>query len=363
MKIYYDYQICCFQKYGGISRYFYDLICYIKKQDLANADMRCIFSQNVYFEDFFNKEAIHKYPPAMSRIISLVNKLYVLFFVSRDFDIIHPTYYETYILKKKNKKTKLVITVYDMIHEEFSDMFSPFDHTSQKKKKMIQNADHIIAISENTKKDILKHYPDISPDRISVIYIGCSFKPNNKIDLSERFPQKYILFVGRREGYKNYKRFWQAVRPLLIEDNKLHLVCIGGEKFTIEERKSMGNLQNRVMQMDANDDYLSYAYMNAECFVFPSLYEGFGIPTLEAFACGCPVVLSDTSSMPEVAGDAGVYFDPEDEQDMRKKIAYVLNNKVEQKRLVEKGYQQLKKFQWDKIANQIVNCYQIILDD
>ena len=114
--------------------------------------------------------------------------------------------------------------------------------------------------------------------------------------------------------------------------------------------------------MNVDDQTLSYAYSHALCFVFPSLYEGFGIPTLEAFACNCPVVLSNTSSMPEVGGDAAEYINPYDVNDMTQKIQNVLNDENLRVRMIEKGREQLKKFDWDEIAQQTIDCYKEVLN-
>lgn len=113
--------------------------------------------------------------------------------------------------------------------------------------------------------------------------------------------------------------------------------------------------------MDIDDKTLSYAYSKAKCFVFPSLYEGFGIPTLEAFACGCPTILSSASSFPEVGGDAVVYVNPYDEDDIREKISAVINDEDLRKELTRKGYERLKLFDWDKTVRETLSCYEKVL--
>ena len=117
------------------------------------------------------------------------------------------------------------------------------------------------------------------------------------------------------------------------------------------------------MQLNANDAVLAYAYSHAQCFVFPSIYEGFGIPTLEAFACNCPVVLSNSSSMPEVGGDAAVYFNPEKVDEIAKGIRSVLNDPQLRDQMKEKGKRQLEKFSWAKTARQTVACYRRVMED
>ena len=113
--------------------------------------------------------------------------------------------------------------------------------------------------------------------------------------------------------------------------------------------------------MDTDDKTLSYAYSKAKCFVFPSLYEGFGIPTLEAFSCGCPVILSSTSSFPEVGGDAVIYANPYDEEDMREKILAVISDENLRDTLINKGRERLKLFDWDKTVAETLKCYEKLL--
>lgn len=359
LKIFYDYQILCGQKYGGVSRYYYDLICNIEDQKLAEPTIQCFCSRNKYFEEYFHKKS-SEYHWTIGLIIQLINKLLTHKKLRRGYDIIHPTFYDPYVLKRKNGH--VVVTVYDMIHELFPDLFSSHDHEAENKKKLLYQADHIIAISESTKRDILKLYPDIPADKISVIYIGSSFKYEEKIPEEISLPDKYVLFVGRRESYKNFERFFEAMKTLLDQDPKLHVLCIGGGAFNEKEKEQIGEYADRVMQLNANDSVLAYAYSHAQCFVFPSLYEGFGIPTLEAFTCNCPVVLSNTSSMPEVGGDAVVYFDPENTEDIEAGIKRVLDDQELRKQMKQKGRKQLEKFSWPEIAQQMVSCYQQVVE-
>lgn len=357
MKIYYDFQILNLQEYGGISRYYYELITHINKLGIAEAKIKCSFSRNKYFESYFNKKAngggnikrISSF--AFNTVSSLIEEV-------KGYDIIAPTYFYAPFIKKG--KGKMVLTVYDMIHEKFPDIYPKINPTVKLKKRMIYSADHIIAISESTKRDILNIYPDIPEEKISVIYIGSSF---NSIRKSEKInlPERYVLFVGSRKLYKNFSAFFDAMRGIFAEFRDLKLVCMGGGKFTMQETAFLGQYRDRVLQMDVSDDKLAAAYAGAECFVFPSLYEGFGIPTLEAFECSCPVVLGNLSSMPEVGGDAVVYCDPYKVEDMREKIRSVLTDSVLRENLKRKGSEQLKKFDWDDIARQVVKCYEEVL--
>ncbi len=365
MKIYYDHQICLEQKYGGISRYYYEIIQKERELGIAQVDIQCIWSINKYFEKEFGKKAVSR-APGIRGVLSLyaaytLNTMKTLWQLQKGYDIVHPTYYNPYVLFCPKRKAKLVITVYDMIHERFPGHFPKKDMTSRMKRTMIFKADHIIAISESTKRDILDIYPEVPDDKISVIYIGSNFVCSKDDRIQKGFPKRYVLFVGRREGYKNFKRFLESMKSCMRKDPDIWLVCIGGGSFRREEKLKMKGYEKRIIQLDADDEVLSYAYSHAQCFVFPSLYEGFGIPTLEAFTCGCPVVLSNTSSMPEVGGDAVLYCDPLDINDMEEKINRMLKEDALREDLRQRGADQLKKFDWSEIARQIIDCYERVL--
>ncbi|MCR5205016.1 MAG: glycosyltransferase family 4 protein [Lachnospiraceae bacterium] len=364
MNIYYDYQVLYNQKYGGISRYYYELINTIERLNLAHTDINCKFSTNHYFNGYNGINEGSAFLDIKSSMIRrplrlcghMLNQT-ITKRKARGADILHLTYYAPYALTIPD--VKKVVTVYDMI-EEVKKKDSSLDRVIANKKECIYKADHVIAISESTKHDILKLYPDVPENKISVIYIGTSMKGSSKNITSGKtvnFPEKYILFVGQRGGYKNFNGFVNAVKPLLANDKSLYLLCVGGGKFTEDEVNRIKEVNDQVVQMNANDDALIAAYTNALAFVFPSLYEGFGIPTLEAFTCGCPAVISNTSSMPEVGGDAVLYFNPENENDMREQIKKLLNDSELRTDMIRKGKERLKLFSWDEIAKQTVDVY------
>ncbi|WP_026669525.1 glycosyltransferase family 4 protein [Butyrivibrio sp. AE3006] len=356
MKVLFDYQALLFQKYGGVSRYHYELYKRLNQKSVE-VSAHCWFNKNSYFEAVFNST----YRPIYSKIPAkqFFNQIYTVCDIKKhNYDIIHPTFYNPYIIGKGNGK--LIVTIHDMIHELFFDTLQD-SYTISNKKKMIQHADHIIAVSENTKKDILEFYPEIPEDKISVIYHGSSFIPNEVNKDMPGFPSKFILFVGNRFHYKNYAKFFEAIKPLLIEYEDLYLVSLGGGTFTKDEITMHGEMNKKVIHMDVDDDILNYAYSNAVCFVFPSLYEGFGIPVLEAFSCGCPVVLSNTSSLPEVGGDAVIYINPEETTSICNGVKSLLENEKFRQELVRRGAEQLVKFDWENTAEQTLECYKKVL--
>jgi glycosyltransferase involved in cell wall biosynthesis len=288
------------------------------------------------------------------RIINYLNKMNSLQKIKKgNYDVLHPTYYDPYVLQGNTKP--LVITVYDMIHEMFPEYFSIDEKTIYNKKIMISNADRIIAISKNTKNDILKYYPNIDAGKIDIIYLGTSYKISNN-----QKKENYILFTGQRFGYKNYKSFLTAIAPLLLKYN-ISLICTGNcfdnnEKRIIDEL----HIAERTICKFVSDEELIDLYSKAIAFVFPSLYEGFGIPVLEAFAAGCPAVLANTSSLPEIGGNAALYFDPYSIEDMRFAIEKVITSPSIQSELINRGKEQIKKYSWKKCAEKTIKVYRTL---
>ncbi|MHA2033445.1 MAG: glycosyltransferase family 4 protein, partial [Candidatus Kariarchaeaceae archaeon] len=153
--------------------------------------------------------------------------------------------------------------------------------------------------------------------------------------------------------------FIKALSSLIKQDGSLYIVCAGGRKFSRKELKLFEQLkiQNNIIQMKVNDDVLAQLYSNAKVFVYPSLYEGFGIPVLEAFNCGCPALLCDRSSLPEIGGDAAVYFNPEDEQSLIFSSRNIIENIEFRNELIKKGYERAKLFSWQTTANKTLETY------
>ena len=370
MKILYDHQIFTSQVYGGISRYFAELMKNFENHDEIECEVSLKYSNNNYLKKLNNlsyKTFLENYSfGGKYRLLSIFNgkinrKISEKKLLKGDFDIFHPTYYNPYFLNYLNNKP-FILTIYDMIHE----IFQAKDKTREWKKLLAQKAVKIIAISENTKKDIVK-YLNIAESKIEVIYLGNSFdissNYNNLNTTLPKLPKKYILFVAGRKGYKNFNLFIEAISTLLIEDNELFIVCAGGGNFSNKEigKFKKLNIKDKIFCYLANDSILAYLYQKATAFVFPSIYEGFGIPILESFACRCPLICSKTSSFPEVAGDAAIYFDPTEKLSMLNSIQKVIYNDELKKQLINKGIERVKKFTWIKTAEKTKKLYEKIL--
>ena len=366
LSVYYDFQVLFAQKYGGISRYFFELISRLPQLG-AEVSINCLRNRNYYFAerlgltDMTGKNKIFRL--AELGTFWYANKLKTKIELSRKhFDIIHPTYY--HVNYNKNSKRKLIHTVHDLVQERYINQFPEIKRRIiAAKKKSVYSADRLIAVSEHTKKDMLEFFPDIAPEKISVIYHGASMQVqhDHHKNFSRMNGKDYILFVGLRGRYKNFNRFLKAMLEIMDKYKDLYLFCAGGGAFTDEELKNFGGYSSRIYQAGLSDEELADAYSNALCFVFPSEYEGFGIPVLEAFACNCPLVCSNSSSLPEIALDGAEYFDPLNIDDIGAKILRVIENKSLCKKITSAGKERLKFFNWDKTAKETLECYNMAL--
>lgn len=366
MKILYDHQIFTSQKYGGISRYFYELVREFNDTQDIDCEIPLLVSNNHYISDKKIVNYIDFLPNKQirgkQRIFNYLNKQNtILKLKKQNFDIFHPTYYDPYFLKYIGNKP-FVLTVYDMIHEKFSDMFSPSDKTSEHKRLLAEKATKIIAISKNTKKDLIDLF-GIDEAKIEVVYLGNSMFPHSNINIGFEMPKKYILFVGSRSVYKNFERLIKSIKDILNKDKELFVICIGGGEFNNSELQLFSelNISNQIKQYNLDDNRLAYFYKNALAFIFPSLYEGFGIPVLESFACGCPLLCSNTSSLPEIAGDGAIYFDPYSEESIKAAIMKVIEDDGLRIDLINKGHKQLEKFSWRQTAEQTKKIYESVM--
>lgn len=368
MKIVYDHQIFSSQVYGGISRYFYELLNCFSQDDVIDFKLSLKYSNNYYLKNATfskHKTFLRRYNfRGKHRLLHFLNKQKSITMLKRqDFDIFHPTYYDPYFLNYLGNKP-FILTIHDMIHELYFPMFSPRDKTSEQKKMLALKASKIIAVSENTKKDIVRFY-GIDERKIDVVYHGNSLKPELCIKIPNiKLPETYLLYIGNRSIYKNFNKFINAMAPVLKDNMNLNIVCAGGGNFTANEKELFKtlNISKQIHYHSiSNDNVLAYLYSKAIAFVYPSLYEGFGIPILEAFSCGCPVVLSNTSSFPEVAGDAAEYFDPNNITSIRESVYKVINDNGLRTELKRRGFEQLKKYSWAKAAKDTLKVYESIL--
>jgi glycosyltransferase involved in cell wall biosynthesis len=249
-----------------------------------------------------------------------------------------------------------------MIHERFPNSFSRNDVTRRAKSAALQRADHIICISENTRRDLIET-TGIPIEKTSVVHLGYSLTAMSRSALPPIPEVPYLLYVGARDGYKNFEGLLAAYARSDLR-NAFSLVCFGGGNATPRESsliQSLGINPANIIFLHGSDSALSSLYASASAFVYPSLYEGFGIPPLEAMSFGCPVVCSNTSSMPEVVGDAAELFDPNDLDSMCTALEQVLLSTHRSQQLVALGHERIKLFSWEKCARETLDTYKRVL--
>jgi glycosyltransferase involved in cell wall biosynthesis len=240
-----------------------------------------------------------------------------------------------------------------------SEIFNNNTQNSLNKSLLIPVAHAIIAISEQTKRDILNFYPNLSPNKITVIHHGVT---QMKFESISNQYGNYILFVGGREGYKNFNNFFKAIVPILKNDKTLNLVCTGSSFNKIElQMINDAMLHMQCYSVYVNDIELNSLYKHARVFVFPSFYEGFGLPILEAFVNECPICISNASCFPEIAGDAAVYFDPNSTDSIKNSIERVIDDPELSNFLRDRGRERVKDFSWEKSAKLHFDLYKSLM--
>ena len=267
-----------------------------------------------------------------------------------------------------SKNTKHVITVHDLSFEIFPECFSPkmrLWHKFLAPKKQCEQADLIFVPSENTKRDLQDLYK-ISSEKIHVLSLGLSapfLQPVDQIKKTRvkdkyQLPDKYILFLGTIEPRKNIEGLLVAFDQFQKKCTSEYKLVIAGGKGWWKNNKILG-----LIEKSPNVQYIGYVepddkpalYAQASVFVYPSLYEGFGFPVLEAMACGTPVITSSRSSLPEVAGDAAYFINPYNTFEIAEGLERILQEKELHNFLADKGREHTKKFQWKQTAQQFLS--------
>jgi glycosyltransferase involved in cell wall biosynthesis len=364
MQICYDYQVFAAQKYGGISRYFTEIASRIHHPPDANVRVIAPLYRNRYLEEkrslipvtgTYLSKNFARATGLCLRVDAVVSKAIT---ASYRPDIVHETYYSPERTVKSGNKT--VVTVYDTTAELFSDDRREYPIIIPARKTVFDRADHLICISNNTRADLIRLY-NIDPAKVSVIHLASSIIPSKKPAVEA--PEPFFLFVGGRWGYKNFDGLAKAYRDSgLYKSHKL--VCFAADTFAgheLENLKKLGLPLDRFEIIDGDDDELARYYASAVALVYPSLYEGFGIPLLEAMECGCPVLCGNTSSMPEVAGDAALYFDPSDPSAIGQAMLRIANSLEERQKLVQRGKDRVRQFSWDRCAQETFALYERLL--
>jgi len=360
MRIIYDGSIYQEQAVGGINRYFANLIRRLPS-DFEPHLTTC--RKPAVTDPSHQHLRTHRFRRFRPRRFSI--KLEKVFFGrvqdSITFDIAHPTYYTLLSQREiSSYRCPVVVTVWDMIHELFPEL-DPLGRVAEQKQRAIEAADTVLCISEHTKQDLLAHHR-IAESKILVTSLASDLDAS-LAEGNERVPSRpYFLYIGARAGYKNFDGLLLAFASATTVAADV-VLCAVGSPFSRDEIKRIAELglTGRIESYGpASDRQLVALYRYCIAFVYPSLYEGFGIPPLEAMQCGTPVVASNRSSIPEVVGDAGILFDPSRRDDLTDILVGLIQDPASRERLIERGYERARQFSWEKTAQRTIELYKAL---
>ncbi|PST84878.1 glycosyltransferase family 1 protein [Pedobacter yulinensis] len=361
LEVLFDHQIFAEQRYGGISRYFKHLMGGIQRTDDASYKLGVARSDNFYIQDEPQLLQSRIFDPLFGSQARLLkrNKSYVKYLLRQNrFSVFHPTYYDPYFLKYLKKP--FVLTVHDMTYEALPHLFPSSDPTPYHKRLVMEKADKIIAISGYTKSDILK-YSDVPEHKIEVVYHGIDSSSLQYASVNQ-LPGKYILFVGGRWSYKNFYLLAHAFSELSKTDPELHLVLAGGGPLSFGETEFLRrhHILAKTLHLNATDPQLNTLYKRAICFVYPSKYEGFGLPILEAYKNNCPVLLNNHSCFQEIGAGAALYFDDELPHSLENELQRMVNDDALRNSLRLAGTQRLTAFPIERCISKTLDIYRTL---
>jgi glycosyltransferase involved in cell wall biosynthesis len=368
MRVFIDGIVFGRQIVGGISRTWEELLKrfprYGIETDLLIPFRRMNYSLQRILDDkdnFHINNDFFYWPSRYFERVRVRDRVIRSFYLKRKDEIFHSTYFSTVYAKGVKK----VVTINDMIPEIFQDHYQTkwTQFGINAKRMVLENADAIIAISANTKKDLLRIYPWIPDRKITVIHLAVSAvsRAIESADTLSRYGLEklrggYFLFVGSVEGYKNFRILVELVKSF-PQFRGASFVCAGSRPSASLQKllASLGVKDTFMFLEGITDSELGTLYANALAFIYPSKYEGFGLPVLEAMANNCPVVCSGTSSFPEVAGDAAFYFDPDSTASLSAAIAKA--SKCNRTTYAQLAQANLKRFSWERSATELIELY------
>ena len=360
MRVGFDEQIVVRQRIGGVSRYVVELI---KALD-ADPDLGIVPVPGWTFA-VSEHAVLERQGRSLPRIPTRGGTNMAHYVLNtgarrRAFaaDVMHHTYYLPRYLSHGSGRPR-VTTVYDMIPELFPELF-PRGNPHGSKREYVFNSDVVLCISESTKADLLEVYGDPGvPLLVTPLGVGDEWFASGPTSRPAE-PEGQLLFVGSRNGYKD---FGVLLRALAVIDSRWSLKVVGGGEFTESEAALISalGLNGRVTHASATDQEMPAAYAAASVFVFPSRYEGFGLPTVEAMASGCPVVLARSSSHPEVGGECAEYFTPEDDADLARVLERLVNDPVRREQMSVSGRERARQYSWGMTARLTSEAYRLAL--
>lgn len=363
MRIAFDEQAFQLQAFGGVSRY---ITRVVEELQQGGDDVR-VFAP-LHRNQYLRGSSVPKsvlisaagFPPKTGRLIKAFNRL----ITGRQIpawrpDVVHETFYSVRPLGRRPLPT--VVTVHDMIHERFPQMFADGGRGSREKALAVSRADHVICVSEATRRDLCDIFA-FPVEKTSVVHHGVDVpKSQASPDVSTARGRPYLLYVGLRGGYKNFFCLVKAVAQSPRLRSEFDIVTFGGPPLTLTEREAafeLGMPAAHLRYAGRGEQVLPALYRNAAAFVYPSLYEGFGMPLLEAMAHACPVASSCHGPCPEVAGDAAEYFDGSIAESMACAIEKIVFSPARRAELLKLGQDRAASFTWQRCATGTRSAYQ-----
>lgn len=359
MRVLFDDQIFSHQTRGGISNYFVNLATEFGQDSGLGVELEGfpIYTKNAYLKEAGMGLSLPGTRLNRAPILSLSNRLITRLRQVRRFpapDIVHHTYYFEKPWRT-HPGSRHVVTVHDMIPELFPAHF-PSGNPHARKREHILAADAIACVSQSTKQDLISMYPALNvPIVVTPLGVSEEFHPGSVIQTEHG---GYFLFVGGRGGYKNFQLLLESFARI-AKESKADLLLVGGGVLQAIEARQIRQLglEGRIRQQSPTNRELVELYRNAICLVFPSKYEGFGLPTLEAMASGCPTLLSETPALVEVGGDAAEYFPADDPEYLASKMLELEANAALRQETKNRGLERAALFSWSKTASSTRDCY------
>jgi glycosyltransferase involved in cell wall biosynthesis len=369
MKILYDHQAFSLQNEGGITRYFHEIIRRLCRIDGVQPTSLIGFSNvDVAIKADLTSgghSSLWSWPhlrPGLARYA--VNEAISsgLAMVEGKFDIYHNTLYRFMPLARAKR---YVSTHHDCIHERFPELFKDRERIFRAKRKMFSQADLIFCVSESSRADLQEFYK-IEPGRAKVIYNGISEMKrtqSGRDQLKNIIDTDFILYVGRRDGYKNFEGLIRAI--VQSGTSRTHtLVALGGGTFSAQERRLIrdSGLDGRVVLVPkVSPELLAECYSTASLFVYPSRYEGFGLPPLEAMQLKCPALVARSAATAEVCKDGAFFFDPDQPDEFNEMLKLSLFDSSAREAMVIRGLEVSEFYSWDKCASEVLTGYQSLM--
>ena len=364
MRVLFDDHIFSIQSHGGVSRCFAEVIAGLQARPGVQVVLpfRRVINAHLLDQPDLDVRGFlgERHFPGKRTLLRRHNRSLVHRALRRGaFDVFHQTFYDAELIGLLHGRP-MVVTVHDMAPELMPETFASPEDIHPGKRALCAAAAAIVAVSETTKADLVRLY-GVDPARVEVIHHGLSqdavWVPGRGARVA--LPDRYLLIVGRRGGYKNFMGVARTLAAVLTRRPGLHLICVGGGPLEEMERQPFldagcaGRLHQRML--DAGG--LACAYAHADAFVFPSMYEGFGLPILESFANGCPAILSARSCFPEIAGDAALYFDPDHPDSLADALDRLLGDAAMRRRLVDAGRRRVRDFTWGAAIDRLLALY------